>query len=214
MANRGRTSSLKGLSSHLSDNSNPIDLGILIDSSDSVAKKYWPKMLEFVSTIVDSFDISAGGTHVGLIVFSRDAEIPLYFNTLQGNNLTADNVKKFVSNLKYMEGWSRFDLAMSVTEDELFSGASGMRNGIPKVSMSIYFSASAQCSKFLDCHTPFSISDTNSASDVTILIRIVTQRKEQSGLVHLASFFLTFFRCDHYILSHIYLFSINRSYLS
>lgn len=32
----------------------------------------------------------------------------------------------------------------------------------------------------------------NSASDVTILIRIVTQRKEQSGLVHLASFFLTF----------------------
>lgn len=116
-----------------SDNSNPIDLGILIDSSDSVAKKYLPKMLEFVSTIVDSFDISAGGTHVGLIVFSRDAEIPLYFNTLQGNNLTADNVKKFVSNLKYMEGWSRFDLAMSVAEDELFSGASGMRNGIPKI---------------------------------------------------------------------------------
>ncbi|PFX15746.1 Equistatin [Stylophora pistillata] len=120
-------------SRRLSDHSNPIDLGILIDASDSVTNENWPKMLEYVSTIVDSFEISARGTHVGLIVFSRGAEIPLYFNTLQEYNLTADNVKKVVSNLNYKEGWSRFDLALSVTEEELFNGASGMRNEVPKV---------------------------------------------------------------------------------
>lgn len=51
-------------------------------------------------------------------------------------------MKKFVSNFKYMEGWSCFDLVMLVVEEELFSGVFGMRNGIFKVSMSIYFSVS------------------------------------------------------------------------
>lgn len=90
-------------------------------------------MLEFVSSVVNSFDISARGTHIGLIVFSRDAEIPLYFNTLQENILTAKNVTKVVNNLQYKEGWSRFDLALLLAEEELFNEATGMRSEIPKV---------------------------------------------------------------------------------
>lgn len=105
----------------------------MIDASDSVTKKNWPIMLEFVSSVVNSFDISARGTHIGLIVFSRDAEIPLYFNTLQENILTAKNVTKVVNNLQYKEGWSRFDLALLLAEEELFNDATGMRSEIPKV---------------------------------------------------------------------------------
>lgn len=105
----------------------------MIDASDSVTKKNWPIMLEFVSSVVNSFDISARGTHIGLIVFSRDAEIPLYFNTLQENILTAKNVTKVVNNLQYKEGWSRFDLALLLAEEELFNEATGMRSEIPKV---------------------------------------------------------------------------------
>lgn len=121
------------------DHETPIDLGILIDGSDSVTKKNWPNMLEFVSSVVESFDISPSGTHIGLIVFSRDAEVPLYFNTLQGNNLTAENVTKVVNNLRYKEGWSRFDLAMLLAEEELFNEASGMRSEIPKVKQMFLF---------------------------------------------------------------------------
>lgn len=105
----------------------------MIDASDSVTKKNWPIMLEFVSSVVNSFDIFARGTHIGLIVFSRDAEIPLYFNTLQENILTAKNVTKVVNNLQYKEGWSRFDLALLLAEEELFNDATGMRSEIPKV---------------------------------------------------------------------------------
>ena len=90
-------------------------------------------MLEFVSAVVDSFDISARGTHIGLIVFSRDAAITLYFNTLQENNLTATNVTKVANNLQYKDGWSRFDLALLLAEEELFNEATGMRNEISKV---------------------------------------------------------------------------------
>ena len=105
----------------------------MIDASDSVTNENWPIMLEFVSSVVDSFDISAGGTHIGLIVFSRDAEIPLYFNTLQENNHTATNVTKVVNNLQRKDGWSRFDLALLLAEEELFNEATGMRSEIPKV---------------------------------------------------------------------------------
>lgn len=118
---------------HFADHETPIDLGILIDASDTVEKQNWPSMLEFVSSVVDSFDISPSGTHIGLIIFSREAEVALYFNTLQGNNLTAENVTKVVKNLRFKDGWSRFDLAVLLAEEELFSEATGMRSEIPKV---------------------------------------------------------------------------------
>jgi len=104
----------------------------MIDASESVTNENWPIMLEFVSSVVDSFDISARGTHVGLIVFSRDAEIQLYFNTLQENNHTATNVTKVVNNLQRKDEWSRFDLALLLAEEELFNEATGMRSEIPK----------------------------------------------------------------------------------
>lgn len=90
-------------------------------------------MLQIVSSIVTSFDISASGTHIGLIAFSRDAEVSLYFNTLEENNITVENVRKVVSNLRLREGQSRFDVAMLLAEEELFNEATGMRNEIPKV---------------------------------------------------------------------------------
>jgi len=105
----------------------------MIDASESVTNENWPIMLEFVSSVVDSFDISARGTHIGLIVFSRDAEIQLYFNTLQENNHTATNVTKVVNNLQRKDEWSRFDLALLLAEEELFNEATGMRSEIPKV---------------------------------------------------------------------------------
>lgn len=73
---------MNGLFFYFLDNLNLIDFGILIDFLDLVVKKYWLKMLEFVFMIVDFFDIFVGGIYVGLIVFSCDVEIFLYFNIL------------------------------------------------------------------------------------------------------------------------------------
>lgn len=90
-------------------------------------------MKALVSSIVASFKMSSSETHVGIVVFSRDAEILLYFNTLQENNLTKENVLKVLDKLKPMQGSSRFDVAMQLTEEELFNEANGMRIEIPKV---------------------------------------------------------------------------------
>lgn len=115
------------------DQETPIDLGILIDASDASVATNWTRLLSFVSSTVASFDISSSGTHVGLIVFSRNADVQLYFNTLQENNLTVENVKRAVSILRPKGGFSRFDLAMLLAEEELFNEATGMRNELPKV---------------------------------------------------------------------------------
>lgn len=111
----------------------PLDLGILVDASDTAVAKNWTKMKALASSFVASFRISSSETHVGIVLFSRDAEIPLYFNTLQENNLTKENVQKVLDKLKPMQGSIRFDVAMQLTEEELFNEANGMRIEIPKV---------------------------------------------------------------------------------
>ena len=105
----------------------------MIDASETSVAINWTEAQSLVSSLVAYFDISASGTHVGIIVFSRDAEIWLYFNTLQENNITAENVKKVVKRLQPMEGSSRLDVAMLLAEEELFNEANGMRSEIPKV---------------------------------------------------------------------------------
>ena len=111
----------------------PLDLGILVGASDTAVAKNWTKMKALASSIVASFRIFSSETHVGIVLFSRDAEIPLYFNTLQENNLTKENVQKVLDKLKPMQGSIRFDVAMQLTEEELFNEANGMRIEIPKV---------------------------------------------------------------------------------
>ena len=92
-------------------------------------------MLEFVSSVVDSFDISTRGTHIGVVVFSHNADIPLYFNTLRENNLTAGNVKHVIKNLRHKKNWMSLDKALLVADEELFNEATGMRSEIPQVTV-------------------------------------------------------------------------------
>lgn len=84
-------------------------------------------------SLVGSFNISASGTHLGLIAFSSEAEIELYFNTLKGTNLTVEKVKTVVSTLLPSEGPIQFEEAMLLAEEELFKQENGMREDVPKV---------------------------------------------------------------------------------
>ena len=109
-----------------------LDLGILIDASDASVTN-WTTILKFLSSVVGYFNISASGTHVGLLVFSLEAEIRLYFDTLHGTNMTVENVKNAVSTLLPKGGPSRFDRALLLAEQELFNEGTGMRDEVPKV---------------------------------------------------------------------------------
>lgn len=109
-----------------------MDLGIVIDVSESSAAN-WTRTLNFVHSVVGSFNISASGTHLGLIAFSSKAEIELYFNTFLGANLTVEKVKTVVSTLLPREGPIRFEEALLLAEEELFRQENGMREGVSKV---------------------------------------------------------------------------------
>ncbi|XP_068710293.1 uncharacterized protein [Montipora foliosa] len=118
-------------SRHGRDLDTVLDLGILIDASDASVTN-WTTILKFLSSVVGYFNISASGTHVGLLVFSLEAEIRLYFNTLHGTNMTVENVKNAVSTLLPKGGPSRFDRALLLAEQELFNEGTGMRDEVPK----------------------------------------------------------------------------------
>lgn len=68
----------------------PVDLAFLLDSSGSVVEENsdaWLRMLEFVSSVVNRFDVGETTAHVGLIRYSNDAEVIFYLNY---NRLTTD----------------------------------------------------------------------------------------------------------------------------
>lgn len=43
----------------------PIDLAFILDSSGSIGRKNWVKVKAFVKGIIDFYDVSERGTHVG-----------------------------------------------------------------------------------------------------------------------------------------------------
>ena len=110
-----------------------MDLAIALDSSDTENEQNWQTLLEFSAAFLDAFTISAHRTHVGLIVFSTHADVPLYFNTLREENLTTEGVKKIIYGLKPKGGVIRLDRALLGAEEELFSEENGMRIELPKV---------------------------------------------------------------------------------
>jgi len=136
------------------DRDTSLDLGILIDVSESSAVNR-TRTLNFVRSLVGSFNISASGTHLGLIAFSSEAEIELYFNTLKGTNLTVEKVKTVVSTLLPSEGPIQFEEAMLLAEQELFKQENGMREDVSKTLLLVTHSS---LKRSQGPHTPLSAS--------------------------------------------------------
>ena len=90
--------------------------------------------MEFVSNIVDAFEISENGTHVGVLYYSDDAVLHFDFNKFRGTELNKQNVIDEIKKIKVTTGQTRIDLALMKAHDELFSLKGGMRPNKPKVN--------------------------------------------------------------------------------
>ena len=83
--------------------------------------------------VIDAFDVSPQGTHVGVIYYSDKAHMVFDFNRFQGGELTARNVVKEIRKINPTDGKTRIDLALEMADTELFSKKGGVRMGNPKV---------------------------------------------------------------------------------
>ncbi|XP_047136671.1 collagen alpha-1(II) chain isoform X1 [Hydra vulgaris] len=113
----------------------PVDLGFLIDASGSIGAVNFQKILQFVAKIVDAFQISENGTHVGVIYYSDNATVAFDFNSLKGTALNKDNVVKQINKIAVTDGQTRIDMALQLAKSHLFNVKGGMREDKAKIAL-------------------------------------------------------------------------------
>ncbi|XP_035634348.1 matrilin-4 isoform X1 [Oncorhynchus keta] len=108
-----------------------IDLVLLIDGSKSVRPQNFELVKQFVNQVVDSLDVSAHGTQVGLVQYSSHVRTEFALKMYE----KADDIKKAVMNVEYMEKGTMTGLALKHMMENSFSEAEGARKNIPRVGL-------------------------------------------------------------------------------
>uniref|UniRef100_A0A669DTA4 Matrilin 4 n=1 Tax=Oreochromis niloticus TaxID=8128 RepID=A0A669DTA4_ORENI len=111
-----------------------IDLVLLIDGSKSVRPQNFELVKKFVNQVVDSLDVSAHGTRVGLVQYSSRVRTEFSLNMYH----TADEIKAAVMKVEYMEKGTMTGLALKHMLENSFSEAEGARplsRNIPRIGL-------------------------------------------------------------------------------
>ena len=113
----------------------PLDVGIILDQTVALETDEWTAVLRFLKRVVNGLGVSpaSDGARIGLIRFTSNPSIPLYFNTLKDEHLSPDTVNKFIDKISQSQGVRRIDLALQSAATDLFSKKGGSRLGAKKV---------------------------------------------------------------------------------
>ena len=107
------------------------DLGVIVDISKSVKEANLPKLRAAVSKVVDEFDISTDGTHMGLITFAEKATLLFDFADPKYHN--AKTAKDRISQINKLYFQTRTDKALILADSDLFTAAGGDRPDKPNL---------------------------------------------------------------------------------
>ncbi|CAM4548481.1 unnamed protein product [Lepidochelys kempii] len=111
-----------------------VDLVLVIDGSKSVRPQNFELVKQFVNQIVDFLDVSPHGTRVGLVQYSSRVRTEFPLNQYQ----TAEDIKKAVLKVEYMEKGTMTGLALKHMLEHSFSEAEGARplsQNIPRIGL-------------------------------------------------------------------------------
>ena len=117
----------------------PLDFALIVDTSGSISKRNFRKLLEFIQEMVDGFDISEDGTHIAIVEYSTDPSVQLKFNDFSGSALNAANLKRKVLGIPHSRGKTYIDKALAMANRDVFSAAGGMRPDVLKVGKIAFF---------------------------------------------------------------------------
>ena len=113
-----------------------LDIGIVLDKSQSINKKNLERVIEFLADLVRKFNPAPEGDHFGLITFDNVTRLVFDFSDSEYYNL--DSLEKKIESeptekAKYVG--TRTDLALIMARDQLFTEAGGDRQNSPNVML-------------------------------------------------------------------------------
>lgn len=107
------------------------DIAFLIGATKGSPE--WPYFINFAKQVVDSFDVSPNGVHIGAMTFGNQPKLGFRFNTWTGPRYTGANVKGSLSRLLQGDGNLQIGRALAAVKKDLFSKEGGTRCFVPKV---------------------------------------------------------------------------------
>uniref|UniRef100_A0A3B3ZFR9 VWFA domain-containing protein n=1 Tax=Periophthalmus magnuspinnatus TaxID=409849 RepID=A0A3B3ZFR9_9GOBI len=110
------------------------DLAFILDTSSSVGKENFEKIRQWVSNLVESFDVGPDKTRVAVVRYSDRPTIE--FNLGRYRNL--EEVKRAARNIRYLGGNTMTGDAISYTTTNIFTERNGARpraRGIQRVAI-------------------------------------------------------------------------------
>ena len=115
----------------------PLDFAMIVDTSGSISRSNFKKLIKFIQDMLDGFDISEKGTHIAVIGYSTKASVALRFNDFSGAFLNSANLKRAISKIVHSRGYTYIDKALKLANTDVFSAKGGMRPNVTKVSKSL-----------------------------------------------------------------------------
>ena len=109
-----------------------LDIGIVLDKSMSIRKKYIKKVIEFLKGLLKKFNPAADKDHFGLITFNKQANLVFDFANSDYYNMN-QLLNKISREPKTRKWGTRTDLALEMARDKLFTVAGGDRSDKPNV---------------------------------------------------------------------------------
>ncbi|XP_045156317.2 collagen alpha-6(VI) chain-like [Mercenaria mercenaria] len=94
----------------------PADVYFVVDSSSSIRRVDYKKMLNFITDVIDVFDIGPQSTRVGVVAFSDSVHAVIALD----NNLRPDMLKQRIMNIEHYEGGTHTGSALRYLREQGF----------------------------------------------------------------------------------------------
>ena len=105
------------------------DIAFLMDASESMTEQDFEIQKDFVIKVAESFYMAPKTIQFALVTYSSTALLHIRFK----DHLNQDSFKEVVKQLPFAAGGTRFDKALKMAAEDVFTAQSGARAGVPKV---------------------------------------------------------------------------------
>ena len=109
------------------------DVAFIVDSSGSIGRLNWRKMLQFLNEMVGEFNVGPDKTHIAVVAYSTRARTEFRFDSLTGSAVTKQGYATLINRIRFQRGFTFIDKALLLADSEIFTTGAGMRTQVPQV---------------------------------------------------------------------------------